>query len=674
MDKGLKKNILGKKKVLENTAIQLKKEFIGLDHIIDEIIDNISSWFLFPEVQLRPLVINLWGMTGTGKTALVKRIAELIEFEKSFLHIDSGEFGNNSDVWLKTMISEDLAHYHEKEVIVCLDEFQFARTIDENGNEIEKDKLRIVWEIIDSGKFYYNAAPNQYTIKKLVKLLDLMGECLNKGIEIKNGKVISNFEDFTLLFKGFSLYYYSDNKKKPKKNYFISNEFISTIYDLVQNDYRTRLQLIEQIKQFSFEDLFRFVYETMTREGALRQMDLSKSLIFIIGNLDEAYYMSSVINPDISANDFYKETLKISISEVKSALQNRFRNEQVARLGNNHVIYPSFNETNYLKFINMKLTAVKDFIFEKFGNMIHFDQSVIDIIYAEGVFPTQGVRPVLTTIGNLIESYASNLLTDLMSYGIIPDSIEWSFQNEEYLIKGFTNDKSLVFEKKYPVNLKVNSLRKSKNDDVQAHIAVHESGHAVIAALATRILPELVVTQTVDNHSAGFCQVRRPDGLRTKKLMRQEIMIALGGFLAEKMIFGDDQTSTGVSEDIQRASALANEAIKNFGMGYEPIKISVKDADYNDEFFYSDEHGQQAFYFFKEAEKEAVKLLEENKLLLLKMSEYLTVNSRINKKKIESFCMKYTKESWVNTTGFIEPEQYYLFKETIQEQINRLEK
>lgn len=674
MNNELKEYILGQKKVLENTATQLKKEFIGLDHIIDEIIDNISSWFLFPEVQLRPLVINLWGMTGTGKTALVKRISELLQFEKSFLHIDSGEFGNNSDVWLKTMLSEDLAHYHEKEVIVCLDEFQFARTIDENGNEIEKDKLRIVWEIIDSGKFYYNAAPNQYTIKKLVKLLDLMGECLNKGVEIQEGKIITNYEDFTNLFKGFTLYYYANDKKKQKKSYFISNEFISTIYELVESEYITRLKLIEKIKGFTFQELFRFVYEIMTREGALKLMDLSKSLVFIIGNLDEAYYMSSVINPDISANDFHKETLKISISDVKSALQNRFRNEQVARLGNNHIIYPSFNEENYIKFIDMKLTAVKEFILEKFGNIIHFDQSVIDIVYAEGVFPTQGVRPVLTTIGNLIESYASNLLTDLISHGVAPARIEWSYQNEEYLIKGFANDNALIFEKKYSVNLKVNSLRKSKNDDVQAHIAVHESGHALVAALATRILPELIVTQTVDNHSAGFCQVRRPEGLRTKKLTREEIMIALGGFLAEKMIFGEDQTSTGVSEDIQRASTLANEAIKNFGMGYEPIKISVKDAEYNDQFFYSDEHGQQAFYFFKEAEREAIKLLEKNKMLLLKMSEYLTTNSRMHQKEIRKFCEKYSQESWVNIDGFIEPEQYYLFKETIQEQIARLEK
>lgn len=672
MNTELKAYILDKKSILKNTEVQLKKEFIGLDHIIDEIIDSITPWFLFPEVQLRPLVINLWGMTGTGKTALVKRFSELLSYDKAFLHIDSGEFGSNSDIWLKSMLSDDLVHYHEKEVIICLDEFQFARTIDENGNEIEKDKLRIVWELIDSGKFYYNASPNQYTIKKLAKLLDLMSECLNKEIEISEGKIVENFPQFSEMFKGFSLYYYADNNKKQKKNYFISNEFISTIYELVEEEYTTRLQLIDKIKTFSFQELYQFVHESMTHEGALKLMDLSKSLIFIIGNLDEAYYMSSVINPDISANDFHKETLKITISDVKTALQNRFRNEQVARLGNSHIVYPSFDEKNYIKFIEMKLNLVKDFIKDKFGYIIEFHQSVTDIVYKEGVFPTQGVRPVLTTIGNLIESYASKLLTDLIEEELTPQKIEWKYEDEKYVIKVYVKNK-LVFEKKYLVNLKVNSLRKSKNDDTQSHIAVHEAGHAIIAALATHILPELIVTQTVDNGSAGFCQIRRPEGLFTKKLTRQEIMIALGGFLAEKMIFGEDQTSTGVSEDIVRASSLANEAIKNYGMGYEPIKISVKDADYNDQFFYSDEHGQQAFYFFKEAEREAIKILENNQLLLLKMAEYLTINSRMDRKTIEKFCKKYSQELWVQKEGFIEPDQYYSFKQTIQDKIARLE-
>jgi cell division protease FtsH len=70
-------------KVLEGARRVLKAEFIGLDPIIDGIVDTIRSWFLVPEMQNRPLIINLWGMTGVGKTALVCRLAEKLGFSES---------------------------------------------------------------------------------------------------------------------------------------------------------------------------------------------------------------------------------------------------------------------------------------------------------------------------------------------------------------------------------------------------------------------------------------------------------------------------------------------------------------------------------------------------------------------------------------------------------------
>ena len=60
-----------KQQKLESTKVQLKSYLFGLDPIIDQVVDSIASWYFFPEHQTRPLVINLWGMTGMGKTELV---------------------------------------------------------------------------------------------------------------------------------------------------------------------------------------------------------------------------------------------------------------------------------------------------------------------------------------------------------------------------------------------------------------------------------------------------------------------------------------------------------------------------------------------------------------------------------------------------------------------------
>ncbi|MCB0472773.1 MAG: hypothetical protein KDC56_06915, partial [Flavobacteriaceae bacterium] len=58
------KEIIEKQQILDNTKQILKKEFIGIDHIIDEVVDAISSWYLFPDFQEKPVIINLWGLTG----------------------------------------------------------------------------------------------------------------------------------------------------------------------------------------------------------------------------------------------------------------------------------------------------------------------------------------------------------------------------------------------------------------------------------------------------------------------------------------------------------------------------------------------------------------------------------------------------------------------------------
>ena len=85
----LKNDFLNKQAVLDNARKVLKQEFIGIDKIIDEIIDNVSSWFFLPNLQEKPVIVNLWGLTGVGKTSLVNRLVELIDFEDSFSYCEN---------------------------------------------------------------------------------------------------------------------------------------------------------------------------------------------------------------------------------------------------------------------------------------------------------------------------------------------------------------------------------------------------------------------------------------------------------------------------------------------------------------------------------------------------------------------------------------------------------
>ena len=72
---------------LNEIAIELKQELYGIDNIIDRVIKSISGWYIAPEIVTRPVIINLWGMTGVGKTDLVRKLVQKLDFQQRFVEI-----------------------------------------------------------------------------------------------------------------------------------------------------------------------------------------------------------------------------------------------------------------------------------------------------------------------------------------------------------------------------------------------------------------------------------------------------------------------------------------------------------------------------------------------------------------------------------------------------------
>ena len=88
--------IESKNKIVDNAIIILKKEFVGIDKQIDEIMDNVRTWYIYPQLQVRPLVVNLFGMSGIGKTSLVKRISQLLDIEKDYVYFNFASISESS--------------------------------------------------------------------------------------------------------------------------------------------------------------------------------------------------------------------------------------------------------------------------------------------------------------------------------------------------------------------------------------------------------------------------------------------------------------------------------------------------------------------------------------------------------------------------------------------------
>ncbi len=114
--------------------------------------------------------------------------------------------------------------------------------------------------------------------------------------------------------------------------------------------------------------------------------------------------------------------------------------------------------------------------------------------------------------------------------------------------------------------------------------AYHEAGHAILF----HVLPDVgpVYTVSVIPTGAGAAGYTMPlpendDMFMSKSKMLQDIMVSLGGRIAEELIFGD--ITTGASSDIKSATARARSMVTRFGMSELIGTINYEDD--NDEVF-----------------------------------------------------------------------------------------
>ena len=105
-------------------------------------------------------------------------------------------------------------------------------------------------------------------------------------------------------------------------------------------------------------------------------------------------------------------------------------------------------------------------------------------------------------------------------------------------------------------------------------VAVHEAGHAIIAAYKYNY-DKVSRISIAPRGNAGGLTIFTPDeerissGLLTREYLESLIQVALGGRVAEEIIFGDDEVTTGASNDLERVSLIAKSMIVDYGMSKE---------------------------------------------------------------------------------------------------------
>lgn len=686
-DEKLKVNIdeiKKKNEVIDNAVITLKKEFVGIDKQIDEIMDNVRTWYLFPQLQIRPLVVAIWGMSGCGKTSLVKRISQLLDIEEDLVYFNFASISESSSWEIEQQIEDELSNEKSNRMFVY-DEFQYAATLNGHGEEKDsKTGLKPFWELLDSGILHkrseFWSVRTPYKVMEYMTKINMVEpmkiengvwvnaqECLKgfRPYDIRKFREVFNFDIDSFSNKTEDELDNAEEGPRPiivenKRNngsddvtpFFIKEDYLNRIinlHDSSKNKISDQIEIYHKLEAMSMEEIFEFIADTYMSSKKGYDLKFNDSIIFVIGNLDEAYEMSFDVNPDMSPDQFRKITEEISVVDIKEKLRKRFRNEQIARMGNIHVIYPSFSQKNFEDIIQLSLDRYEKDAYDMCGYHLRFADSIKKIVYDEGVFPTHGTRPIFSSVHEIVKSRLPQVIRFIFDKGCNDkvDNILYEFDNvdDKVVATCFDKKNKELCKTSFDVKLRLKKMRDSDNeDDFQAMCALHESGHFVVYASLFGKMPEKLVSKTTDTSAGGFMMEDYDANKKkfTKNDKLNEIRVLLGGYVAEKLLFGKEM-SNGASNDLKVATKIASKMIRFWGFGDNPFVTTYQTGGFinEDGNLIREENqnyiNQQIKQIITNAEEDVMKILKNPEWykMLKESATYLTSNSAMPKEKMQ---------------------------------------
>jgi cell division protease FtsH len=102
-------------------------------------------------------------------------------------------------------------------------------------------------------------------------------------------------------------------------------------------------------------------------------------------------------------------------------------------------------------------------------------------------------------------------------------------------------------------------------------VAYHEAGHALVGALMPDYDPIQKISIIPRGRAGGLTwftpsEDRMESGLYSRTYLQNQMAVALGGRIAEEIIFGEEEVTTGASNDLQQVARVARQMITRFGM------------------------------------------------------------------------------------------------------------
>lgn len=591
----------------------LKEKFVGIDEQIESIVDRVTFWYVHPDKVNRPLVVNLWGPTGVGKTDVVRDLKSILGFDDMYVEQVFSNHESSSD-----LVVDIQEHCMDMTLgrpgIMAFDEFQRYQTKGNDGSPIRGLGYKDVWQILSDGvvvdnipvenlhslceSFGYTPGlgfrlsdstgsiqemldemsgksdPVNRMMEYLPKDREVNGEFSEEDADSLYGKVAAEDAEKNIYRLQMTKLSTDPVIKKtmgkhfkfadPDHMYYLTSYYradVGRIADLAEDTRKVSKFLINKGYEHdgTLEGILEATSELLEGTNSMNvtyENDFRKTLIFVIGNLDnvyrEALFTSS---PSVPADTYREWCDSISIFDVKEELSDLFFPEQVARLGNTHIIYPTLGEEHFKEIIRKNLHDQVMSTVDGVFTVVDIESSVYHYVYRNGVYPIQGVRPVFSSISDTCNAILSAL------YQAEPTKpVAISYNTEDGLLEIDTVDPGesyvypLVGDRDRVAN-KIRGLR-----DYAVSQSIHEMGHA--AAHYNYFGTKPTCCYLEENQATTIISV---DYALNFEASWAQVVIALAGYAAVEASYFDMDANSGHQSDLRTATESILVMIREHG-------------------------------------------------------------------------------------------------------------
>jgi len=188
-------------------------------------------------------------------------------------------------------------------------------------------------------------------------------------------------------------------------------------------------------------------------------------------------------------------------------------------------------------------------------------------------------------------------------------------------------------------------------------VAYHEAGHAIVGALMPDYDPVQKISIIPRGNAGGLTfftpsEERMESGLYSRAYLQNQMAVALGGRVAEEIIYGEDEVTTGASNDLQQVASTARQMITRFGMSdtLGPVALGRAQGgmflgrDIAAERDFSEDTAatidQEVSELVDVAYKRATKVLEDNRAILDELTDMLVERETVDAEEFQELLIK----------------------------------